>query len=312
MMHLLVLCGPTATGKTAIAAELAHRLGTELISADSRQVYRGLDLGTGKDLHEYRMFDPPVPYHLIDIADPQEGYSLYRYQQDCFDSMAARAAAGGVPSQVMVMAGGTGMYIEAVLRRYRIANVPENPSLRESLRGRSREDLEAELKAKDPELAAKSDLSSGKRIIRALEVWHAGLVKPVEYSRPPAVDFSFSVFATAMERTALRARIDERLEARLAAGMVEEVESLLARGLTRERMQVLGMEYREISDYLQGSKTREEMIAGLRHEIHLLAKRQETYFRGMARRGVPVTWLHPREGAAKILEYWENRGAENG
>ncbi|HKP97641.1 MAG TPA: tRNA (adenosine(37)-N6)-dimethylallyltransferase MiaA [Fibrobacteria bacterium] len=311
-MHLLVLCGPTATGKTALAADLAHRLGTELISADSRQVYRGLDLGTGKDLGEYRKHAPPVRYHLIDIVDPEAGYSLFQYQRDCYRVMDLRAGEGGPASRVMVLAGGTGMYIEAVLRRYRIANVPENPALRESLAGRSREELEAELKRKDAALAARSDLSSGKRIIRALEVWQAGQARAVEYSRPPERDFSFTVFGTRMDRAALRARIDARLEARLEAGMVEEVAGLLARGVSRERMQVLGMEYREITRYLTGECTREEMAATLRHEIHMLAKRQETYFRGMERRGVPITWLDPEQGADALLRSWDERKASHG
>ncbi|MEO7426161.1 MAG: tRNA (adenosine(37)-N6)-dimethylallyltransferase MiaA [Fibrobacteria bacterium] len=307
-MHLLVLCGPTATGKTALAAELAHRLRTDLISADSRQIYRGLDLGTGKDLHEYLAFTPHVRHHLIDIADPEAGYSLYQYQQDCYRVMDELAAQGGEPSRVLVMAGGTGMYIEAVLRRYRIANVPENPGLRAAMQGRTRDDLETELRSKDPVLAAKSDLSSAKRIIRALEIWEAGRTGPVEYSRPPARDFTYTVYATGMERAALRARIDARLDARLAAGMVEEVAGLLERGLSRERMRVLGMEYREIADYLGGVVTRDGMVAALRHEIHMLAKRQETYFRGMERRGVPITWLKPGQGPAEIAADWERGG----
>jgi tRNA dimethylallyltransferase len=290
-MHLIVIAGPTATGKTAIAAAAAHRLGTELLSADSRQVYRGLDLGTGKDLEEYRKFAPPVRYHLIDVAEPEDGYSLYQYQQACYAVLEAKARAGGRASEVLVMAGGTGMYLEAVLRRYRIANVPENPELRARLSGRSRGELESELLALNPALAARTDKSSAKRIIRALEIHHGSLSGSLEHSGPPPVDFTFSVFCTRMDRTALRARIDARLEARLAAGMVEEVAGLMGRGVTRERMQVLGMEYREISDHLAGLKNREAMEADLRHEIHLLAKRQETWFRGMERRGVPTAWL---------------------
>jgi tRNA dimethylallyltransferase len=299
-MHLIVICGPTASGKTALAAEVAHRLGTELISADSRQVYRGLDLGTGKDLEEYRKFEPPVRYHLIDIVDPGRIYSLFQYQEDCYRVMEERSPA--VPGGTLVLAGGTGLYMEAVLRRYRIANVPENPALRDSLEGRTREELEAELQAKDPDLAARSDLSSRKRIVRALEIWEAGRTGTVEYSRLPEKDFTFKVYGTGIERGELRARIDARLDARIKAGMIEEVEGLLARGLTRERMDLLGMEYREITGYLCGEKTLEEMKASLRHEIHMLAKRQETWFRGMERRGIPVTWLEPGQGASFILE----------
>lgn len=333
-MHLIAIVGPTASGKTALAAELAHRLDTELISADSRQVYRGLDLGTGKDLEEYGRFSPAVKYHLIDIVEPEAGFSLYQYQQACYQVLAAKSgkarlegptgiapAAGAAiagpagardrTAEVMVMAGGTGMYVEAVLRRYRIANVPEDADLRARLTGRAREELEADLRAKDPALAARTDLSSAKRIIRALEIWHAGQAGAIEHS-PPPVDFTYSVFGTRVERAELRARIDARLEARLRAGMVEEVEGLLARGVTRERMQVLGMEYREISDHLAGLKTRDQMVADLRHEIHLLAKRQETWFRGMERRGVPVRWLEPGQDAAAIREIWEQGRGGNG
>jgi tRNA dimethylallyltransferase len=320
-MHLIVIAGPTATGKTAIAAGATHRLGTELISADSRQVYRGLDLGTGKDLEEYRKFASPVPYHLIDVAEPEDGYSLYQYQQACYAVLEAKAREGGRASEVLVMAGGTGMYLEAVLRRFRIANVPENPALRARLMGRSREDLESELLALDPALAARTDTSSAKRIVRALEIHHGSSDGTLEHSAPPPVDFSFSFFCTRMDRTALRARIDARLAARLAAGMVEEVRGLMRRGVTRERMQVLGMEYREISDHLAGLKSREAMEADLRHEIHLLAKRQETWFRGMERRGVPTTWLDLGDGTDPcgvsraidaLAVHWEQRRGAHG
>jgi tRNA dimethylallyltransferase len=312
-MRLLVIAGPTATGKTALAAELAHRLGTELVSADSRQVYRGLDLGTGKDLEEYRKFTPAVRHHLIDIAEPEDYYSLYQYQQACYRVLEDKAREGGRAAEALVVAGGTGMYLEAILRRFRIANVPEDAGLRARLMARSREDLEAELRSGDPVLAARTDMSSAKRIVRALEVLEAGRAGAVEHSREPAVDFRYAVYALRMDRTALRARIDARLEARLDAGMVEEVEGLLRRGVTRARLQVLGMEYREISDYLAGMKSREQMQADLRHEIHMLAKRQETWFRGMERRGVPVTWLEAGTAAERVLELWDGgRGERDG
>ena len=150
-MNLLVIAGPTATGKTALAAALAHRLGTAVVSVDSRQVYRGLDLGTGKDLEEYRKYTPAVPYRLIDIADPRDTYSLYRFQEDCYAALAELAAQG---RETVVLAGGTGMYLEAVLRGFRIANVPEDPGLRAALAGLSRDDLEARLRAASPEIAA--------------------------------------------------------------------------------------------------------------------------------------------------------------
>lgn len=297
-LDLIVIAGPTATGKTAIAAELAHRLGTAVVSADSRQVYRGLDLGTGKDLHEYARFSPPVPYRLIDIADPRGTYSLFQYQRDCYAALEELAESG---HGAAVLAGGTGMYLEAVLRRFRIANVPEDPALRGSLEGKTREELEAGLRAGDPAVAARTDMTSRKRIIRGWEIMHAGRKAPVEYSREPAVELDFRIFLTRMDRAALRARIDARLAARLDAGMVAEVEGLLAAGVTRARMDVLGMEYREIAAFLAGEKSREAMAADLAHEIHLLAKRQETWFRGMERRGLPTTWLDAGQGADEVL-----------
>lgn len=307
-MHLLVIAGPTASGKTALAAAVAHALGVPVLSADSRQVYRGLDLGTGKDLDEFRKYDPPVPYHLIDIADPQEVYTLFQYQADCYRVIGDSARKG---HQTAVLAGGTGMYMEAVLRRYRIANVPENETLRRESEGRAREDLEAELRSRDPELAARTDMSSKKRIVRALVVSEAGRAGPIEHSPLPEADFSHSVFVTRPDRAALRARIDARLQQRLGAGMIEEVEGLLGNGVAPDRLRLLGMEYREITAYLAGEKTRERMVEDLRHEIHMLAKRQETYFRGMERRGVPVTWLEPGQGAETVLEHWKKRNARD-
>lgn len=298
-MNLLVIAGPTASGKTALAAELAHRLGTAVVSVDSRQVYRGLDLGTGKDLEEYRKYSPAVPHRLIDIADPRETYSLFRFQEDCYAALEDLADRG---RETAVLAGGTGMYLEAVLRGFRIANVPENKALRASLEGLSREELEGRLRAASPEVAARTDLTSRKRILRGLEI--ALAPSGAAFSREPKVPLKYKVFVTDTERSVLRARIDARLEARLGAGMIEEVEGLLAAGVSRDRMEVLGMEYREIAAYLAGAKSREAMVADLRHEIHMLAKRQETWFRGMPKRGIPAEPIPSGTGAEAILGKW--------
>jgi tRNA dimethylallyltransferase len=300
-MHLLVLAGPTATGKTALAAEAAHRLGVDVLSVDSRQVYRGLDIGTGKDLGEFRKYSPPVRHHLIDIVDPAEVHSLFQYQAAFYATLDALSREAGLRGKVAVAVGGTGLYLEAVLKGYRIANVPEDAALREALDRRGREDLERELRSLHPEIASRTDMSSKKRIIRALEVAEWGRTRPVEYSRLPERPFTYEVFATRLDRVRLRKRIDRRLEERLASGMVEEVAGLLGSGLPPERLRLLGMEYREIGAYLEGRKSREAMVADLRHEIHLLAKRQETYFRGMERRGIPIRWLREGEGA-EVLE----------
>lgn len=300
-MHLIVLAGPTATGKTAIAVEVAHRLDVDVISVDSRQVYRGLDLGTGKDLAEFRKHAPPVRHHLIDIVDPSEVFSLFQYQAACYATLEALSREPGPRGEVAIAVGGTGLYLEAVLKRYRIANVPEDSALREALEQRDREELERELRNRNPEMAARTDMSSKKRIIRALEVATWAGTRPVEYSRLPERDFTYEVFATAMDRPRLRERIDRRLEERFAAGMLEEVAGLLRGGLPPERLKLLGMEYREIGAYLTGEKTRETMVADLKHEIHLLAKRQETYFRGMEKRGIPIRWLQEGEGV-EVME----------
>ncbi len=313
-MHLIVIGGPTATGKTALAASLAHGLDADVISADSRQVYRGLDLGTGKDLEEFRKFDRPVRHHLIDIADPDEIYSLYRFQQDCYGLLEALEKSGPGRRDVAVMVGGTGMYMESVLRRYRIANVTENPALREALATRTQEELARELRELDPDLAERTDLSSRKRIIRALIIHAAGSLGqgPVEYSPSPPIEFSATVFATAWDRTELRQRIDARLEERLRAGMVEEVAGLMRQGVAAERLRLLGMEYREITDFLTGVKDKARMVEDLRHEIHMLAKRQETYFRGMERRGVSIRWLRRGEGVETIREVLATQGVRLG
>jgi tRNA dimethylallyltransferase len=306
-MHLLVLGGPTATGKTALAAEAAHALGVDLISADSRQVYRGLDLGTGKDREEYLRWTPPVTAHLLDIVEPEEVFSLFQYQAACYRVMDSLSRRPGPAGRLALFTGGSGLYMEAVLRRYRIANVPEDPALRTRLESMDPGKLKAELGRRDPALAAQTDISSKKRIIRALEIAAWAESRPVEYSRPPETDFSFTVFATALDRKLLRERIDRRLDQRLEAGLIEEVEGLMKRGLSAERFNLLGMEYREIAAFLRGEKSREGLVADLRHEIHLLAKRQETYFRGMPKRGVPVRWLRPDEGVESLLAAWRGR-----
>ena len=202
-----------------------------------------------------------------------------------------------------MLAGGTGLYLEAVLRRYRIANVPEDADFRADMEARDQGDLLEELRRSNPELAARTDATSKKRVIRALEVAAAGREGPVEYSRPPEWGFAFTVFGTAWNRAELRRRIDERLEERLAAGLVGEVEGLISGGLGADRLRLLGMEYREVAAYLQGEKDYATMVENLRHEIHLLAKRQETYFRGMEKRGIPVRWLRKDEGVEAVLHH---------
>jgi tRNA dimethylallyltransferase len=285
----IVIAGPTASGKTALAAELAHKLDSEIFSMDSRQVYQGLDLGSGKDLAEYSRFSPPVPYHLIDIVDPSEVYSLYRFQVDSYVALEEFLGRRGedVPP---VLAGGTGLYLEAVLKRYAIAEVPENPELRAELMTQDPESLKRELQYLNQDVYARTDLSSKKRVVRALEI----ALSPrgtVFRSRLPDWNINPLIFITVCERKALRRRILERLNVRLEEGLVAEVVGLRERGITWERLASLGMEYRQVACYLRGEKSLGEMAEDLQREIHMLAKRQETYFRGMQRRGLPVQWI---------------------
>jgi tRNA dimethylallyltransferase len=294
----IVIAGPTASGKTALAAELAHRLDSEIFSMDSRQVYQGLDLGSGKDLGEYARFSPPVPYHLIDIVDPSEIYSLYRFQVDSYVALEEFLGRRGedVPP---VLAGGTGLYLEAVLKRYAIAEVPENPELRAELMTQDPESLKKELQYLNEEVYARTDLSSKKRVVRALEI----ALSPrgtVFRNRLPDWNLNPLIFVTVCERKALRRRIQERLSARLEEGLIDEVKGLRERGITWERLASLGMEYRQVAAHLRGEKTLGEMSEDLMREIHMLAKRQETYFRGMQRRGLPVHWIGTDTTAEEI------------
>ena len=292
-LHVAVVVGPTATGKTRLGVEVAHRLGSEILSADSRQVYRGLDLGTGKDLEEYAAVTPAVPYHLIDIADPAEVFTVFDFQQACFDVLRQLArrpevASGEVPP---VMVGGSGLYVEAVLRGYRIADVPEDPELRTRLRGIPVDALRERLESLAPELARRTDMTSSKRVIRALEIAAAAGTRGVPCSRPLGLPVRFSVFGIRVARNALRRRIAERVDDRLARGMVDEVRRLREQGLSWQRLDMLGLEYREIARHLRGEAGLAEMRDRLAVRIGQFAKRQDTYFRGMERRGVPIQWI---------------------
>jgi len=289
--NCLVICGPNASGKTSLGVALALEFMGEILSADSRQIYRGMDIGTGKDLHEYSTPHGSVPYHLIDICEPEEIYTLYHYQRDFYSAFRDVLSRSRLP----VVVGGTGLYIEAVLKHYRIPNVPEDRVLRQTLMRESAGELCLRLKALDPALYRDTDTSSKKRVVRSLEIALYGRDHRIRWSDedPPRIDPL--VLGISWGRDALQRRIDRRLEERLAHGMIEEVGGILRGGIPRERFDLFGMEYRHIAAYLDGTVEYREMVKNLRREIYQLAKRQRTWFRGMERRGMTVHWIDRAE-----------------
>lgn len=281
---LLVITGPTASGKTARAVQCARAFGGEIVSADSRQLYRGMDLGTGKDLCEYG----DVPYHLIDIRPAGcSDYTLYEYLRDANQAISDIASRGRLP----ILCGGTGMYVEALLNDLRLPQVPPDPQLRAALQGKSLDELTAILSSMK-RLHNTTDTDTPARAIRAIEIatYYAAHPDEAELTRPhPRTDAV--VVGVDIPRDERRRRISERLRTRLAAGMVAEVEGLLAQGVAADDLIRYGLEYRYLTEYVIGRTTYEEMVAGLEIAIHQFAKRQMTWFRGMERRGWPINWL---------------------
>lgn len=285
----IVVCGPTASGKTRLAVTLARRCNAEIISADSRQVYRGLDIGSGKDIDEYDTpLENAVAYHLIDSADPAQVYTLHDYLRDAHRALADIAARG----KRAVICGGTGLYVEALLKGYRLSGVEEDPGLREELMRHDRDTLDAMLRDTAPGLWERTDRTSRKRMVRALEIAAARSrgegANDHEESYPPVAGV---VLAVRWPRPELYERIGIRLHERLASGMIEEVRGLLDAGVSPQRLEMLGMEYRYVSRFVLGQIDREEMTLTLEREIRRLAKRQDTWYRGMERRGVVVQWI---------------------
>jgi len=283
---LVVICGPNASGKTRLGVDLAGRCGGEIISVDSRQVYRGLDLGSGKDLEEYETPDGPIPYHLIDIADPHEVYSLWHFVEDFSHAFADIARRGQLP----VAVGGTGLYLEAVLQGYEVPEVPPDEPLRRELMSRPHFELEEQLKKLDPERFRLADTTSKKRTVRALEIALARQAGTARIRRATAPGNPL-VVGVRWDRAILRQRIERRLDQRLSEGLLEEVERLMEAGIGLARLEQLGMEYRHLGRHLAGQVSFEQMRADLLQSIGKLAKRQDTWFRGMDRRGIPVHWV---------------------
>lgn len=293
--NLLVILGPTATGKTGLAVEVAVRMDGEIISADSRQVYRGMDLGTGKDLTEYRRSGVMIPYHLIDILDPTQECSVFAYQKlfyPCFQKILGR---GKIP----LMVGGTGLYLDAVIRGYRMTAVPENRGLREELAGEGMESLRRRFLSLCPHVHNTTDLQDRKRLVRAIEIAEFSRDRSLSVADSPAL--SPLVLGIHSDREKLRRRITDRLEARLAAGMIDEVQALHDQGLCWGRIDSFGLEYRYIGLYLRGEMSREEMVRILNIRIHQFAKRQETWFRRMEKKGVQIHWIENADADKAIL-----------
>ncbi len=296
--RMITILGPTASGKTPLAASLAKEIGGEIISADSRQVYRRMDIGTGKDLEDYG----DIPYHLIDIAEPGTKYNLFQYQQDFFDAYNNIIGRGKIP----ILCGGTGLYIEAVLKGYQLSPVPQNPELRKRLEDKALDELTqmlVELKQQNgSNMHNKTDVDSCQRAIRAIEIETYNLQHPVPCRELPPVDSV--IIGVNIDREARRQKITNRLKARLEGGMVDEVRSLLNEGIPAEDLIYYGLEYKFVTEYVTGQTTYDEMFQRLEIAIHQFAKRQMTWFRGMERRGFTIHWidaLQPMEEKVKAI-----------
>ena len=281
---LITILGPTASGKTPLATALADRLDTEIISGDSRQVYRRMDLGTGKDLADYTIEGRSIPYHLIDIVEPGYKYNVFEYQRDFLKAYESIVEKGKLP----ILCGGTGMYIESVLKGYRLLPVPENPELRASLEGKSLGELTRILEGYK-KLHNSTDLDTAKRAIRAIEIEEYYKQQPPEFREFPTL--KSLIIGVDIDRELRREKITRRLKQRLDEGMVEEVRGLLAEGISAENLIYYGLEYKFLTQYAIGELTYEEMFHQLETAIHQFAKRQMTWFRGMERRGFTIHWL---------------------
>ncbi len=288
-MIMITILGPTASGKTPVAARLASEIGGEIISADSRQVYRRMDIGTGKDLADYVVDGQQIPYHLIDIREPGTKYNLFEYQQDFYDAYQDIRSRGTVP----ILCGGTGLYIEAVLKGYHLSPVPQNQALRDSLEGKSLEELTQMLTALKTKTGSNmhntTDVDSCQRAIRAIEIETYNLQHPMPKRELPSVDSV--IIGISINRELRREKITRRLKARLDNGMVEEVRALLDEGIPAEDLIYYGLEYKFVTEYLTGQTSYDEMFTRLEIAIHQFAKRQMTWFRGMERRGFNIHWI---------------------
>ena len=292
---LITILGPTASGKTPLATALAARLHTEVISGDSRQVYRKMDLGTGKDLSDYRVNGIAIPYHLIDIADPGYKYNVFEYQRDflaAYESIRKR-------NLLPILCGGTGMYIESVLKGYKLIPVPENPVLRKELSSKTLTELTAIL-SKYKKLHNTTDVDTAKRAIRAIEIEEYYATHEVEARSFPQINSL--IIGVDIDRELRREKITKRLKQRLEEGMIEEVQALIADGIPPEDLIYYGLEYKYLTLYVTGKLTYDDMFHQLETAIHQFAKRQMTWFRGMERRGFQIHWICTEKTTEEKIE----------
>lgn len=299
--NLLVILGPTASGKTRLAVAAASHLDGEIISVDSRQVFRRMDIGTGKDLHEYG----DLRHHLIDILEPGEEFSVFAFQRLFAEAFKDISGRGRLP----LLAGGTGLYLDATLRDYDLSQVPENPLLREELSSLSLEDLAIRLATLNKRLQNRTTLLDRDRLVRAIEIAH----HDAENGESPKFEMPTLhplVFGIRVERDLIRKRITERLKQRLDEGMIEEVRQLLEDGVPVDRLESYGLEYRYVSRFVRGEMRRNDMFQKLNSAIHDFAKRQENWFRRMEKHGVEINWLHHAEDPlGKLLQIWGSRAS---
>jgi len=299
LYDILVVTGPTASGKTSLAAAVAFRLGGEIISADSRQVYRGMNLGTGKDYDDYIVDGTHIPYHLIDIADPGYKYNVFEFQRD-FKSIYSDLRKRKV---FPIVCGGSGMYADSIITGYKMFEVPPDSGLRVELEKKSLEELREILRTYKI-LHNNTDTESKKRIIRAIEIEHSGRTKVKSHSGFPKV--KALITGIKFDRETRRRRITDRLKQRLGSGMIDEVKLLIDQGVSTDTLIYYGLEYKYITLYLSGKLTYEEMVRDLEIAIHQFSKRQMTWFRGMERKGIVINWIDgelPQEDKVeKVLE----------
>jgi tRNA dimethylallyltransferase len=281
---MIGIIGPTASGKTSLAVAIADKIGGEIISADSRQVYVGMDIGSGKDLREFEIDKRKIPYHLIDIKDPGYEYNVYEYQQDFYKAYNDIVDRKKTP----VLCGGTGLYIESILKGYKLIQVPRNEQLREQLENKEDDELIALLSAYK-ELHNSSDSSDRNRLIRAIEIALYTKENRIVEEKYPEIDYH--LFAIHFERAELKKRITKRLRERLDEGMVEEVEGLLKKGISADQLKFYGLEYKFLAQYVIGELNYNDMYQKLNAAIHQFAKRQMTWYRRMERNGITIHWI---------------------